>query len=151
MLIYSWFFKQAVTEENMNDAFGAVQSSMFNLMTDQKLVGLAQGGTPGPTTPTANLSIVIGGPTYAYDQLGERIYAPTFSADCSKDLNNVSTAVGGAGNEKYLSVFILFERTLSDPVIDGNGIPSTTCRPRATFTRSTRAPKRPWGPPRIPR
>ncbi len=122
MLIYSWFFKQAVTEENMNDAFGAVQSSMFNLMTDQKLVGLAQGGTPGPTTPTANLSIVIGGPTYAYDQLGERIYAPTFSADCSKDLNNVSTAVSGAGNEKYLSVFVLFERTLSDPVIDGNGM-----------------------------
>ena len=122
MLIYDWWFKQSVTEEQMNNAFGAVQSSMFNLMTDQKLVGLAQGGTPGPTTPTANLSIVIGGPTYAYDQLGERIYAPTFSADCSKDLNNVSTAVSGAGNEKYLSVFVLFERTLSDPVIDGNGM-----------------------------
>lgn len=121
MLIYDWYFKQAVTEEQMNNAFGAVQSSMFNVMTDQELVGIAQGGTPSPTSPTPNLAVSVGGPTIAYDQLGQRIYAATTSVDCSQDVNHVSTAVAGAGNEKYLSIFILFDRALSDPVIDGNG------------------------------
>ena len=120
MLIYDWWFRQSVTEENMNDAFGAVQSSMFNLMTDQQLVGVAFGGTVAQTAPTANLSVAVA-ETYAYDQLGQRIFTAGDSVDCSQDYNHVSTAVAGAGNEKWLSLFILFERNLSDPVIDGNG------------------------------
>lgn len=120
MLIYDWWFRQSVTEENMNDAFGAVQTADHNLMTDQQLVGVAFGGTVAQTAPTANLSVAVA-ETYAYDQLGQRIFTAGDSVDCSQDYNHVSTAVVGAGNEKWLSLFILFERNLSDPVIDGNG------------------------------
>ena len=120
MLIYDWWFRQSVTEENMNDAFGAVQTADHNLMTDQQLVGVAFGGTVAQTAPTPNLSVAVA-ETYAYDQLGQRIFTAGDSVDCSQDYNHVSTAVVGAGNEKWLSLFILFERNLSDPVIDGNG------------------------------
>jgi hypothetical protein len=85
------------------------------------LVGIAQGGVAAPASPTPNLTIVIP-ETIAYDQLGQRIFTTGDTIDCSKDSNNVSTAVSGAGNEKYVSVFILFERSLSDPQIDGNGM-----------------------------
>jgi hypothetical protein len=125
MLIYDWYFKQAVTEEQMNDAFGAVQSSMQLLMSDQNLIGIAQGGTVTQDTPSADLTVVVGGPLYAYDQLGQRIFTTGTGnnpgLDCSQDSSHVTTAVAGAGNEKWISIFILFERVLSDPVIDGNG------------------------------
>lgn len=121
MLIYDWFFKQAVTEEQMNNAFAAVQSSMFNLMTDQLLVGIAQGGTTTQKSGTPDLHVTVGGPFMAYDQLGQRIYTAGDTIDMSVDSNSVSTAVSGAGNSKYVSLFIQFTRALSNPQIDGNG------------------------------
>jgi len=125
VLIYDWFFKQAVTEENMNDAFGAVQTSMFNLITDQGLIGIAQGGTVTQDSPTPDLTVIVGGPFYAYDQLGQRIFTAGTGSnpglDLSQDSAHVSTAVAGGGNEKWISIFIQFERVLSDPQIDGNG------------------------------
>lgn len=119
MLLYSWFFKQPVSEEEMNDAFSAVQTSIQLTTTDAKEVGICNAGVVSQRT-SPNLTVAVN-VTTAYDQLGERILTDGSPCNCAVDHNSVSTMVAGAGNEKYLSIFILFERALSDPRIDGNG------------------------------
>jgi hypothetical protein len=117
-----FYFKQPVTEAELDGAFDAVEQAIWRIMTDQALVGIAQGMALAAATPTPNLTVTVSGAGYAYDPAGERIMtaSPTESVDCSKDSNNVSTAVVGAGNEKWISVFAYFTRALSDPRVDGN-------------------------------
>lgn len=83
--------------------------------------GVSSGLAISEATPTPNLTIDLSGPGVAYDSLGQRLFvAATQNVDMSSDENGTGTAVAGAGNEKWLSIFIAFDRILSDPRLDGN-------------------------------
>lgn len=115
-----FYFKQPVTESELNGAFDAVEQSIWALMSDNGLTGIAAGMVGAQASPTPNLTVSISGPGYAYDAAGERIFlsSPTTLVDLTLDSNGVPTSVT-TGNERYLSVYIKFARTQSDPRIDG--------------------------------
>jgi len=117
-----FYFRQKVTEAELDGAFDDVEAALWNVAADHALVGIALGMDPAQNG-VPNLTINVSGPGVAYDASGQRIAIPsTQNVDVSVDENSVSTAVAGGGNEKYVSVFIEFDRTLSDPRIDGNSL-----------------------------
>ena len=117
-----FYFEQPVTESELNGAFDSVEQAIWNIMRDQNLIGIAQGMNGVQASPTPNQTVLVSGPGFAYDPNGARIFtaSPNEMVDLSKDSNGVVTTVSGAGNEKYISLFIHFTRALSDPRVDGN-------------------------------
>lgn len=124
MDLFDWFFKQPVTEGEMDEAFDNAEQADQSIMNDQGLVGVMVNGDVAEHFPTPDLTVDIATPVVAYDQEGQRIFIPgtggVENVDVSVDSNSVSTAVAGGGNEKIVSVFIQFARALSNPRIDGN-------------------------------
>ena len=118
-----FYFEQLVTQADMDEAFDFAELADQRLQSDNGYVGIAQGIEVVEAFPTPNLTVDINAGV-AYDQAGQRcaITAPQ-NLDISVDSSAVSTAVAGGGNEKWLAVFIAFDRTLSDPRVDGNGVP----------------------------
>lgn len=116
-----YYFKQPVTETELNAGFAYLEAADRALMTDQAFVGVLQNGGVVQHTGTPNLSVDIAGNAVCYDQNGQRISWPTTqNVDVSQDSTHVSTSVAGVGNEKWVSVFAQFVRVLSDPRTDGN-------------------------------
>jgi hypothetical protein len=73
--------------------------------------------------PVADLTVDVSGPASILDQLGRRVFFSALqNVNVAQDDNGVSTAVSAAGKEKVVSVFVKFERLLSDPRIDGNSL-----------------------------
>lgn len=122
---FDFYFKQQVTESELDAAFEALELSQRQLIADQALFGISAGGALTQTTPVANLTVQASGPCYGYDQLGQRLYfaGPSQTIDCSVDANAVTTSVAASGNEKWLTIFLKFKRILSDERIDGNSQP----------------------------
>jgi hypothetical protein len=124
MDLFDWFFKQPVTEGEMDEAFDNAEQADQSIMNDQGLVGVMVNGDVAEHFPTPDLTVDIATPVVAYDQEGQRVFIPgtggVENVDVSVDSNAVSTAVAGGGNEKIVSVFIQFARALSNPRIDGN-------------------------------
>lgn len=117
-----FYFRQKVTEAELDGAFDAVEAADWGLAIDHGLTGIALAMDPAQNG-VPNLTINVSGPGVAYDPLGRRIAIPsTQNVDVSVDENAVSTAVAGGANEKWVSVFIEFDRDLSDPRIDGNSL-----------------------------
>lgn len=127
MDLFNWFFRQPVTEGEMDDAFDKAQEADLNMMSDQGLVGVMLGGDVAEHFPTPDLTVDIAAPVAAYDQEGQRIFVPGTAGveniDVSVDSNLVSTSVVTPGNEKIVSVFVQFARVLSNTRSDGNGNP----------------------------
>lgn len=116
-----FYFRQLVGESDLDDAFDKVESSIRNIPGDLGLVGVASGLGVAEVTPTPNLTLNLSGPGVAYDSLGQRLFvAATQNVDMSTDENGTGTAVATGGNEKWLSIFLAFDRSLSDPRLDGN-------------------------------
>ncbi len=93
-----------------------------NLATDIGFRGIISGATPTQHEPVPDLTIDLTGPSTAYDRLGQRIFVGTDSTvDLSLDHQGIPTAVQTSGSERWLGVFIRFDRKLSDLRIDGNG------------------------------
>lgn len=107
----------------MDDVFDFAENADHQLQNDNGYVGIAQGQEVSEAFPTPNLTvdITLG---VAYDQLGQRVFINADqNLDLSVDSNALPTSVAGGGNEKWVSVFAAFDRVLSDPRVDGNGIP----------------------------
>lgn len=118
-----YYFKQAVTESELNDGFAQLEFADRNLMVDQALVGIFSGGAVAQHSPTPNLTVDVGTPAVAYDNFGERIFVAggsPLNVNVAQDSSAVSTAVAGGGNEKWISIALVFARSLSDPRVDGN-------------------------------
>ena len=120
---FDFYFEQLVTQADMDEVFDFAEAADQRLQSDNDYVGIVQGLEVNEAFPTANLTVDI--PTgVAYDQSGQRCFVSgAQNLDLSVDSNSVPTAVAGAGNEKWLSIFIAFDRALSDPRVDGNGVP----------------------------
>lgn len=117
-----FYFRQNVTEGELDGAFDAVEAAIWNVAVDHELVGVTRGLTV-VQNGTPNLTVNVTGPGCAYDGLGRRIEVPsTQNVNVAVDENSVSTTVAGGGNEKWVSVFLEFDRFLSDPRIDGNSL-----------------------------
>ncbi len=120
---YDFYFEQLVTQADMDDAFDFAELADQRSLADNGYVGIAQGLEVVEAFPTPNLTVDID-VGVAYDQTGQRCgITVAQNLDLSVDSSAVSTAVAGGGNEKWLAVFIAFDRTLSDPRVDGNGVP----------------------------
>lgn len=119
---FDFFFRQKVTEGELDAAFDAVETFEFNSFLDAGLVGIQAQAVVTENAGTPNLTVDISGPGVTRDQLGQRInWTATQDVDVSVDENSNSTAVVTPGNEKFLSIFAKFTRSLSDPRLDGTG------------------------------
>lgn len=120
---FDFYFEQLVTQADMDEAFDFAESADQALQSDNGYVGIVQGLEVNEAFPTPNLTADIPAGV-AYDQVGQRCFVSgTQNLDLSVDSNSVPTTVAGVGNEKWLSIFIAFDRALSDPRVDGNGVP----------------------------
>lgn len=116
-----WYFRQRVTEAELDLAFDQVEQADWNLASDLGVYGVISGAIAVPHSPVANLSIDLTAPGRAYDRIGRRVFLGAgITVDCSKDQNGTPTEVIAPNGERWLSVFIRFSRQLSDPRTDGN-------------------------------
>jgi len=117
-----FYFEQLVTQADLDEAFDYAENADHFLQQDNGYLGIATGlEVTEEATPDLTVDVASGN---AYDPDGQRIaVAATQNLDLSVDSNAVSTTVAGGGNEKWISVFLAFDRTLSDPRVDGNGTP----------------------------
>ena len=116
-----YYFRQRVTEAELDLGFELLEKADRNLAADIGVYGIVSGAEPAPHSPVADLTIDLTAPGRAYDHIGQRIFFGTGQrVDCSIDLSGIPTEVTVAGKERWLAVFIRFDRLLSDPRTDGN-------------------------------
>lgn len=115
-----YYFRQLVTEDELNRGFQYAEDAEHRIVVDQGLTGIVAGQGVGENTiPDLNVQVGSG---VAYSRDGERINVPAPQiVDMSEDDAGAPTAVVTPGNEKWLSLFVVFDRILSDPRVDGNG------------------------------
>lgn len=116
---YNFYDQQKVSEGELDGAFDAVETAVDRIYGDLDRIGIAYGANvtehaPNNFTVDLTQGIVI-------DQTGQRAaWSGTLNIDMTQDENGVPTSIVGVGQDKYLSVFAEFKRTLSDPRVDGN-------------------------------
>ena len=116
-----FYFRQRVTEAELDLACELLEQADRDLASDVGLFGIVTGAIPAKHQPVPDLSVDLSSPTRAYDRLGRRVaFGTDQTVDCSVDLVGIPTSVNSAGNERWLGVFLRFERQLSDPRTDGN-------------------------------
>lgn len=114
-----WYFRQLVTEAELDGAFDKVETADQNQNKDSGAVGVMSGLTVEESAvPDLNVIVAVG---TAYGKQGRRVrVAAQQTLDVSQDFNSVTTTVATPGNAKWISVFLKADRTLSDPRVDGN-------------------------------
>ena len=135
-----YFFRQRVTEAELDLGFELLERAERNLPADLGFVGVVAGAVVSQHAPVPDLTVDVSGPGAVYDQLGERVFFSSLqNVNVAQDDNGVSTSVAGGGNEKIVSVFLKFDRALSDPRVDGNSL-TVFFRRDESFTVSWRHP-----------
>lgn len=118
---YDFYFRQLVSETNLDAAFDDCESALWSLAQDLGLFGVVSGGDLTETSP-ASLNLNSSQPFVAYDQLGRRIYyGPAQVIDCSQDEGGNPTVPTNPGKERWIMLVARSDRNLSDPKVDGNG------------------------------
>ena len=108
-----WYYRQRVTQAQMDSAFDRAESADQAQNTDSGFVGI-NSGLAVVAAGGMNATVQAG---VAYDPDGQRI---AIGSDQPLDLSAYSVAL--VGNEKYLSVFAVFARDAQTVAVDGNGI-----------------------------
>lgn len=118
-----YFFRQRVTEAELDDGFAELEKADQNLAADLGFVGVLANAVASQHAPVPDLSVDVSGPGAVLDQLGQRIFFSALqNVSVAQDDGGVSTSVSAAGQEKIVSVFVKFDRALSDPRVDGNSL-----------------------------
>ena len=116
-----FYFRQRVTEAELDLAFELLEQADHDLASDIGLFGIVTGAVPAPHAPVADLTIDLTAPARAYDRLGQRIaYGTGQRVDLSLDHTGIPTEVRTSTNERWLGVFLKFDRLLSEPRTDGH-------------------------------
>ena len=116
-----YYFHQKLTEAELDLGFELLEKADRNLAADIGVYGIVSGAEPTPHSPVADLTIDLTAPGRAYDHIGQRIFFGTGQrVDCAIDHSGIPTEVTVAGKERWLGVFLKFDRLLSDPRTDGN-------------------------------
>ncbi|MFH0901938.1 MAG: hypothetical protein V2A73_15015 [Pseudomonadota bacterium] len=117
----NYHFRQRVTEAELDLGFALLEKADHNLAADVGVYGIVSGAEPTPHSPVPDLTIDLTAPGRAYDRIGQRIFFGTGQrVDCAVDHSGIPTEVTVAGKERWLGVFLRFDRLLSDPRTDGN-------------------------------
>lgn len=118
---YDFFYRQLLTEAELDDAFNAMEVADRAMMADAGFAGIMSGlSIAQQIVPAGTVICALG---TAYDKTGKRLRVPSNqNVDLTKDFNGTSTAVAGAPNKKILSIFLISDRTLTDPRVDGNSV-----------------------------
>jgi hypothetical protein len=117
----AFYFRQRVSEDELNLAFEQLERADRNLAADMGVFGIVAGAEPAQHEPIPDLSIDLAAPGRAYDRIGRRIFFGVGqTVSCAQDSLGISTEVLTAGNERWLGVFMRFDRLLSDERTDGN-------------------------------
>lgn len=118
-----YFFRQRVTEAELDLGFELLERADRNLAADLGFMGVVANAAVSQHAPVPDLTVDVSGPASILDQAGQRIFFSSLqNVDVAQDSSGVSTAVAAAGNEKIVAVFVAFDRLLSDPRIDGNSL-----------------------------
>src|SRR6185503_14265448 len=114
-----FYFRQPLKENELDDAFTAVENSEWNIVKDLGLTGIASGGgvVPDGSTPTCSVADFR-----AYDKLGRRLAWTVASVDFTNDTAGTPT-IPAAGQFRYITLVARFGRSLSDGRTDGNSDP----------------------------
>jgi hypothetical protein len=116
-----FYFRQRVTEAELDLAFALLEKADRDLAADLNIYGIVAGAVPAPHSPVPDLTVDLTAPARAYDNLGQRMFFGTGqTVDCAVDLVGIPTDVATVGNERWLGIFLRFKRLLSDPRTDGN-------------------------------
>lgn len=139
-------FRQRVTEAELDLAFELLEKADRNLAADIGVYGIISGAVPAPHAPVPDLSIDLTAPARAYDRLGQRIFFGTDQTiDCTADYSGIPTDVPDTNQERWLGVFLRFDRKLSDPRTDGNSQQVYFRRDESFQIRVRQAPAGPIG------
>jgi len=116
-----WYYLQRVLESELDLGFSNAEAAVNYGRSDIATMGAHSGLTVTQNAaPDLNVLIAAG---IATDPDGYRMQIPsTQTVDCSQDYLGNATTVAGAGNERWLSVILKFDTSLSSPVVDGNGV-----------------------------
>jgi len=118
-----FYFRQLVTEGDLDLAFDQVQDRAENATSEHGFDGMIQGGNVSQNSP-AGLSVIVSGGALGYTPDGKRVaWTAGETVDCSVDNLGSATAVTTPGNSKILSVFVEFDEDLQDLRLDGFGNP----------------------------
>lgn len=114
-----YYYLQLLSESELDDGFDQAEAADRAMMSDLAILGILSGMQVTEHSP-ANISVDIAAGV-AYDSVGQRLRVPTDQVlSLTNDHLGSSTAVVTVGNSKKVAVFVKFERSLSDPRIDGN-------------------------------
>lgn len=114
-----YYFAQPVTEADLDGAFDGAERADRAVVRDAGLVGIQSGGTVTQNA-TPSLSVLVAA-LFGYDADGQRVATAAQQAvSLVTDTNGVSTSVASSGKAKVVSLFVQFDRVLSDPRNDGN-------------------------------
>jgi hypothetical protein len=117
-----YYFRQRVTEAELDLGFTDLEQADQNLALDLGFTGVIAGAVVSQHA-SPNLTIDVSGPGAILDQLGQRIFfAGLQNVNVALDSSGVTTQVSTTGNQKIVSVFVMFDRALSDPRVDGNSL-----------------------------
>lgn len=123
MDIFSFFYRQVVTQSQMDWAFERAQTAQHALTTDHDAYLILDSLDPQQHAPVPDKSVDVTGPGVAYDKDGQRCYVPDAitTVDCSQDEYGSDTDPA-MGEDRYISVFLRFARDYTEPKLDGNNV-----------------------------
>ncbi|MEN6368602.1 MAG: hypothetical protein ABFD77_02765 [Thermotogota bacterium] len=124
MDLFDFYFKQVVTQSQLDWAFERVQDAMHGLSLDNSMLGILYGLDPQQHAPAPDKTVDIVGPGVAGDPEGQRIYIgdALTVVDCSVDEFGTDTNPTPGTYQRYISIFVRFKRNLTEPMLDGNNI-----------------------------
>ncbi len=113
-----WYTGQLVTAGEMRAADAALEASEHLLVTDLGFGGVHEGLAVVEHPGTQNLTVNVA-TGLAYSPEGERIYVPgTVNVNCAFDYLGNPTSVTTPGESRYIDIYAVFDRVLSDPRLD---------------------------------
>lgn len=123
MDLYDFYYRQIVTQSEMDWVFAAAEQADHNISVDDLMTGIVDGLDVSENGAGADLSVdITSGVAYTSDGARVAESEALTNLDCSVDEYGVSTDVATPGNERWLTVFARFTRLLQEPKIDGSGL-----------------------------
>jgi hypothetical protein len=115
-----FFHLQAVTEGELDSAFDGAEDAIRDFAADIGAFGIFSGMVAQEHEPVANMTLDVTSGT-AYDRAGRRIrIGSEQNISLALDEDGISTTVPGAGDERWISLFVEFDRELDDERTDGS-------------------------------
>lgn len=116
-----YYFKQKVTEAELDKGFKYAEDAIKAVAAESGLFGVSSGMVlSAQLVPDMSVAVSDG---VAYDKAGNPVRVVSVPpVSVAIDYNAIPTTVAGGANEKYVSIFVEFDRALSDPRTDGNSL-----------------------------